>query len=215
MQGFLFVLTLLELSGITVIGKRYTPNKGFKLFKEDGNAPLVPERRNKGPGPCEQWIQFNGTAQSETIQSPGYPFNYGPNLRCFYFVTSPPGTQLALNCADFNLEASPNDRCDYDSFRFSLDGDLTSAHRMFSCGMGTINQVSVANRFTVFFSSDNANVRSIYPFRFSCTIRVIGKPNPTPPPTAKPIPQKCSCGERKLKKVITKFPKKIKNCGSN
>jgi hypothetical protein len=167
--GFLLILALVGLCN----GRRKVPS-------------ITSQPTTRQQGGCRYDFSFTATGQTANLDSPNYPNDYPPNVDCKYFLTSPVGTQMMMQCNDFNVESSNN--CQNDMFYMSLTGNPAFSDQTFACGKGTLEKTSVSNKFAIGFRSDDSNPPNS-PYRFRCQITVIG--NPAPPPTPS-----CSCGFR-------------------
>jgi hypothetical protein len=49
--------------------------------------------------------------QKLKIQSPNYPSQYDPNLRCNYYIKSPKNTKITIKLIDVDLEESSKNVC--------------------------------------------------------------------------------------------------------
>jgi len=96
---------------------------------------------------------FTAPNQTETLISQRYPWDYPKNQSCNYTLTSPPGTQISLECDTFHVA------CPKDQFAFSLDGGQTFSSY---CGRGVISgHTTSGNSLLIRFTSSTSR-----PFSF-------------------------------------------------
>ncbi|PAV66269.1 hypothetical protein WR25_01232, partial [Diploscapter pachys] len=75
-------------------------------------------------------VPYNVTANNGTFTSPNYPNYYYNNLDCFYYITSPAGTYVAINFDPVFLEATLDTVSVYEGFQNStgaLIGKISSS----------------------------------------------------------------------------------------
>jgi len=147
------------------------------------NSILTLKSASSAAAPCSFSHEFTASGERAILQSPNYPDDYPNNADCRYTIYSPPGTAISINCEDFNVEPSQN--CIYDVFFMSLSGDENFADQEFFCGQGVLNRVSKKNKLAIGFHSDAMNPNSLNPFRYQCTLTVVGTVVPD-----------CKCGAR-------------------
>ncbi|CAL8070446.1 unnamed protein product [Orchesella dallaii] len=174
----------------------------FALFGLTFGAPqVVPEPR--ATSSCSFSHTFTAVGQQAYLNSPSWPNAYSDNADCLYKLASPAGTNIVLNCTEFNVEFTSG--CNYDRMTVSLSGDSTLRDGMVACGKGTFTQSSTTNALAVGFKSDSSNPTSASLFRFQCVLTVTGKEAPAPaaaPTTTTQRPattfsnNTCSCGTR-------------------
>ncbi|XP_072174323.1 cubilin-like [Diadema setosum] len=97
------------------------------------------------------------TSPSGTIQSPGYPSNYGINLDCTYYVETATGSTIGLQFQELDLEASTS--CSKDMLYLLNGGSVNSPPLGTSPYCGTTEPadlVTSSNRLTVRIVTDEA-----------------------------------------------------------
>ncbi|XP_055606902.1 venom serine protease-like isoform X2 [Uranotaenia lowii] len=124
------------------------------------------------------------------LPSPGYPLKYPPNTKCSYRITAPYGYRIDFNCNEFQIPSTTTG-CRLDTFRVSLTGreDLSDAYTF--CGAGVIREKSVANSMFLQLQAAPKSQGG----KFLCTMSI--------------IPQSCSCGKKKLTKIVNGIETKV------
>lgn len=184
-----FVIGIILLSLQLVWG---APNNG---------SVVIPEPR----AGCSFTHSFTASGQQAYLRSPRWPRNYPNNADCSYELSSPPGTQIHMDCTEVNIEYIQN--CVYDRLTISLSGDSSLSDGMSICGRGTFTRTSEENSLAVGFKSDNSNPSTSSPFRFQCLLTVIGEVENQQGNESQPgggtsedqdgfADQTCSCGTR-------------------
>ncbi|PAV66198.1 hypothetical protein WR25_11752, partial [Diploscapter pachys] len=100
-------------------------------------------------------VPYNVTANNGTFTSPNYPNYYYNNLNCFYYITSPAGTYVAINFDPVLVEFGIDTISVYEGFQNStgaLIGKISSSTspRSFE---------SVGNQMLVWFHTDASIVK--------------------------------------------------------
>jgi hypothetical protein len=144
-----------------------------QVSSDDLPPPVKPEPRQSS---CRYNHTFSSVGSQAAIQSPNYPNSYPAYSDCRYTLKSPAGSQIKLECNDFNVESATN--CQYDMMFVSLTGDLAFGDANKACGKGTFELLSKSNSLTIGFTSDSSNPSSTVPFRFSCLLTVVGTAAP-------------------------------------
>jgi hypothetical protein len=184
-------LESLESRDIPILPKSYLPR---------GDVPQITPKQSSSCSGVN--YAFTASGQSAYLQSQNYPlFSYPRNLDCSYTITSPPGTQMTIQCNQFNV-ACPNDY-----LSFSLDGSSNSTAY---CGLGIIPAQSTSGSLlTVGFHSGSSRPFSLLPYTYQCTITVKGTEGSTTPSPGTsttlvplpPVPGNCTCGVRNVNGV--------------
>lgn len=173
----LLQLPLLLLSIVLFVQCNKIPN----ISNNIPNHLIMGNISTKQSTGCRYEYSFTQIGQVANLDSPSYPNSYPANVNCQYFISSPIGTRIQLNCNDFNVEQSTN--CQYDIFYYSLSGTQTFTDQEFSCGKGTFSKTSKSNKIAIGFRSDDSNPQSTVPFRYRCQLKVVADPTPV-----------CECG---------------------
>ncbi|XP_013191840.1 venom serine protease [Amyelois transitella] len=121
------------------------------------------------------------------VKNKNYPYNYTPGVQCRWILQCPNGYNCRLDCNSIDIPYTQS--CTMDRLLISKSGDPQLSAADYYCGRGTVSAVSTGQFMSVgLITSYNSPGGTFY-------CQVTAQP-------ASPPPDVCSCGYRKVTRIV-------------